>query len=921
MIAAGVGAALERGQLQRRAPQRRLKTCEPDTLALGVFPVTLAEGTRLGAFVISSPLGSGGMGEVYRARDTTLGRDVAIKILPTDVSANPDRLARFRREAHVLAALNHPNIATIHGIQESDGIHALVLELVEGPTLEDWIALRAARRSSSNLSLRNALGDTVAIARQIAEALDAAHERGIVHRDLKPANVKVAPDGRVKVLDFGLAKARDATETAGQPTATSLHTDAGVVLGTAPYMSPEQARGTAVDRRTDIWAFGCILYELLTGRRAFASGETASDTLAAILALDPDWSALPGSTPARLRRLVTRCLEKDPRERLRDIGDALPDLRDGPDEAAPSADSARRSDRRALVLGAVALVAAATAAYFAVTAMRRPTTMPSAAFTVQAPEGGQLTVGQPLSPDGTKLAFVAPTSAGPTMVWVRPIDSIAAHKLEGTEGAVDVFWSPDSQNLGFFAGGQLKRIPAAGGPIQVICSVDSPNGGSWGSQNLILIGTLGPLLRVSAAGGTPTAASIVNVQGNEQFHKMPEFLPDGRRFLFVVQGKGMSTLHAFLGSLDSNERRALEGVQSAVRYAATGHVLFTRDGALLAQAFDAGSGRLSGEPFQVADHAAGLVQMPFSVSAKGSLAYLTLPDRETELRWFNRLGVSVGSAIPKGGRYNAELSPDGKRVAFNRQGTADIWVLDFATGSETRVTSDPGPNYTPIWSRDNRTLLFTSYRNGFGQMFRTEIGGVAGDVLVQNNTVEQRASDWSTDGVYVVYEQSDVADDGRYKPPDLWAIAVEGGSDPIRITSTDIYEGRPRFSPDVRWVAYDSNEADRREVYVQSFPRGGHRQAVSVGGGRVPRWKPDGTELFYLTDDGAVMAVSVTSTPDGARFGPPTRLFRADVQFNGLIDRVFNVSADDRFLLDVVPAGRTPPSIVVLNDWAASLHR
>jgi Tol biopolymer transport system component len=863
------------------------------------------------------------MGEVYRARDTMLGRDVAIKILPADFSADTDRLARFRREAHVLASLNHPNIATIHGIQDSDGVHALVLELVEGPTLEDWIALRAARRSSSNLSLRNTLGDSVAIARQIAEALDAAHERGIVHRDLKPANVKVAPDGRVKVLDFGLAKARDPTETAGRPTATSLHTDAGVVLGTVPYMSPEQARGVAVDRRTDIWAFGCILYELLTARPAFPSGETASDTLAAILTRDPDWSALPESVPARLRRLVARCLEKDPRERLRDIGDALPDLRDGSHETAPSADSARQSDRRAWALGALALIAVGAAAYFAITTMRRPLATGSA-FTVQAPEGGELTVGQPLSPDGTKLAFVAPTSSGTPMVWVRPLDSIAARKLEGTEGAADVFWSPDSQNLAFFAAGRLKRIPVAGGPVQVLCSVDAPAGASWGSQNVILIGTRGPLLRVSAAaGGTPTAASTVDVKAGDQFHQAPEFLPDGRRFLFVVASNGLSARQAFVGSLDSNERHALDGIQSPVRYAATGHVLFTRDGALLAQAFDVGSAKLSGEPFQIADRVDEPNRMPFSVSSDGSLAYQVLPDRETELRWFNRSGASLGLATAKGGHHSAELSPDSTRIAFDRgsHGNYEIWVLDFASGGETRVTSHPGPDFGPVWSPDNRTLAFTSYRSGKGQIFRNEMNGATGDVPMLDSGVEQRVSDWSTDRLWVAYEQNDIGDDGRYKQADVWAIAVEGGSDPIRIASSEATEARPRFSPDVHWVAYDSDEGGRREVYVQSFPRPGHRQAVSVGGGQVPRWKPDGAELFYLTDDGAVMAVSVTPTRDGARFGPPTRLFRADVQFDGLIDHVFNVSADGRFLLDVIPPGRTPRSIVVLQNWAAHLHR
>ena len=871
--------------------------------------------------MISSPLGAGGMGEVYRARDTTLGRDVAIKILPDNFSADADRLARFRREAHVLAALNHPNIAAIYGVETSDGVHALVLELVEGPTLEDWIALRASGRVTSGLASRSSLGDTVAIARQIAEELDAAHERGIVHRDLKPANVKLGPDGRVKVLDFGLAKTRDAADAPAYPTVTSLRTDVGVVLGTVPYMSPEQARGTAVDRRTDIWAFGCILYELLTGRRAFPSGETASDTLAAILARDPDWSALPASVPSRLRRLVTRCLKKDPRERLRDIGDALPELADAIDDSAPGAATARASRQRAFVLGAAALLAIVAAALFYMTELRRPAAAAGVAFTVQAPAGGQLTVGQPLSPDGTKLVFIAASSSGVPIVWVRPIDSISAHSLDGTEGARDVFWSPDSQNLGFFAGGQLKRIPAAGGPALVICSVDMPQGGSWGSQNVILVGTQGPLLRVSAAGGTPTPATELDVKARDQWHTQPEFLPDGRQFFFTVLSGGVTDVQAFIGRLDSNDRRALGGVRSAVRYAPTGHVVFTRDGALLAQAFDIDGGGLSAEPFQIAERATGGYRMPFSAARNGALAYLSLLDMDSELRWFDRSGAPLGLAGAKGSYWNPELSPDGTRIANDRdvRGNVDIWVLDSATGSELRVTNHAAADYSPIWSPDNRTLLFTSYRDGLGRMYAHEIGGAAGDSLVQKTGVEQRASDWSNDGRYVAYMQDEVGSNGA-RAADLWAVAAGSGADPVRLTHTDANENNVRFSPDVRWIAYESNESGRYEVYVQSFPRGGNRQVVSAGGGRTPRWKPDGTELFYLTDDGTVMAVPMTPTPDGARFGPPSRLFRADVEFAGGIGRVLSVSADGRFLLRVAPAGRVPSSIVVLQNWAARLH-
>ena len=441
--------------------------------------MTLTAGTRLGSYQITGLIGVGGMGEVYRASDTKLGREVAIKTLPAELASDRDRLARFEREAKLLAALNHAHIASVYGLDEHDGTLYLAMELVEGETLER--KLKHARMP---------IEDVLRLALQIAEALEAAHEKGVVHRDLKPANIMVTHDGQVKVLDFGLAKRHEPSMRAHAPTVNALHTEAGVVLGTVPYMSPEQARGAAVDRRTDIWAFGCILYELLSGRQAFPSGETTSDTLAGVLARDPDWAALPTATPARLRTLVERCLRKDPRHRLRDIGDALLELEALPDEAAASVTfGSARQRRREYVWAAFALLALATAV---IAIAARHATAPdtrAVAFTVQAPHGGVLDVGQPLSPDGRKLAFVAASSGGATLIWVRPIDSPTPRALEGTDGASNVFWSPDSQELGFFAGGRLKRIPAAGGAAEVICSIPGVEGASWGSRGVILIGT------------------------------------------------------------------------------------------------------------------------------------------------------------------------------------------------------------------------------------------------------------------------------------------------------------------------------------------------------------------------------------------------------------------------------------------------
>jgi len=886
----------------------------------------LPTGSRLGAFEIVGLLGAGGMGEVYRARDTTLQREVAVKILPDACAADAERLARFRREAQLLAALNHPNIAAIHGLEESTRVRALVLELVEGPTLAEWIATRQwhERRDVSMTSL----ADELAIARQIAEALDAAHERGIVHRDLKPANVKISSDGRVKVLDFGLAKMQEAPGAAAATQLRSdpaLHTTAGMVLGTVPYMSPEQARGVAVDRRADVWAFGCILYELLTGRQAFPSGETASDTLARVLAVEPDWSALPASTPPRLRALVERCLRKDPRQRLRDIGDALLDLQEIASAGPASRTEPAPSRRRDYLWPAVAVVGIATVGVIAVTGRPAEEPRPSVvAFTVEAPQRGPLAVGQPVSPDGRTLAFVAAGADGTPMIFTRSIDSPTAQPLSGTAGASEPFWSPDSQHVAFIADGRLKRVSAEGGAVQVICSVADVFGGSWGSQGVILLGTRGPLLRVAASGGEPVAATTLDVQARDQYHTEPEFLPDGVSFFYTVRSGGNAIFQTYLGTLGSDERQPLTGVRSAARYSATGHVLFTRDGSLVAQGFDVDRRALVGESFLVAEGVAGGRDAPFAVSRSGTLAYLALPDQRTELVWFDPAGTRLATVGPRDVYLNPELSPDGERLALdlNGEGSVDAWTLDLASGRKSRVTSDAGADYSPIWSPNGRTLGFTSYRAGRGQIYRRDLDVVAEDILIQEAGLEQQLSDWSKDGRYLLYLQLESVGEGRPLAADLWALALGDTPVPIRVTNTTFAEVNARLSPDGQWVAYESNELGRLEIYVQAFPGPGRRQVVSVGGGRTARWKPDGTELFYLTPSGDLMAVPVASSGEASPFGAPTRLFHANVEFTqGLgLGRILNVSPDGRrFLLRVVPADRVPPPIVVVHDWATRL--
>jgi Tol biopolymer transport system component len=855
------------------------------------------------------------MGEVYRARDTVLDRDVAIKVLPPEFAADADRLARARREAQVLASLNHPNIAAIHGIETSAGVPALILELVEGPTLAELIAARSRGGLNSDIGRRrDRLADTLGIARQIAAALDAAHERGIVHRDLKPANVKVAPDGHVKLLDFGLAKSRN--ETAPQHAATALNTAAGVVLGT-------------VDRRTDIWAFGCILYELVTCRQAFPSGDTASDTLAAVLTRDPDWTHWPPATPTRLRALVERCLEKDQRQRLRDIGDALPELQAAALDAESTAETHAQRARSRAVGWSAAVVAVALAAIGGFFVARSGVEERGVvAFTVEAPQRGTLRVGEPIAPDGRTVAFVAEGSDGEPMLWIRPIAAPRARPLAGTEGAGEYFWSPDGRHLGFFATRQLKRIPAEGGPVQVLAAIDAPEGGAWGANGVILVGTRGPLLRVSSAGGEVTQALPLDSAAGDQWHTNPSFLPDGSRFLFTVRSGGLVNMRTYVGTLGSLERQPLDDLPSA-RYSPTGHALFVRDGALLAQPFDEARGILTGEPVQIADsvsggtasRVAGTSTVPFSVAADGSLAYLASTNARTELRWFDRSGASLGTAGTRDYYLNPELSPDGRRLAFDRGGSSniDVWVLDPARDVSERITSNAAAEFAPMWSPDGTQLAFTSYRGGVGRLYRRDVNGAAGETLVRETTAEQRGFDWSPDGEYIVYAQH-VPAGGQATPADLWATRLDGTAPPLRLTSTEFDEGNARIAPNGRWIAYESPESGQVEIYVQAFPSPAAKQRVSAGGGQTPRWSSDGTELFYLTVDGALMAVAVTAAAQTLDLGQPTRLFAADVAFTG-IRRVLNVAPDGRFLLNIVPADRAPASIVVLHNWAARLPR
>jgi serine/threonine protein kinase/Tol biopolymer transport system component len=869
---------------------------------------TLKAGTCIAQYEITSPIGAGGMGEVYRARDTNLGRDVAIKSLPPAFAYDSERLARFEREAQVLASLNHPNIAMIHGLAEAGASKYLVLELVEGDTL-------AARIARGPLPLDEALD----IAGQIAEALEAAHGKGIVHRDLKPSNIKIDPNRRVKVLDFGLAKIMSlGTGGAGMdlsksPTLTAAQTDYGAILGTAAYMSPEQARGKEVDRRADIWAFGCVLFEMLTGRQAFPNKETAADTLASILVNEPDWQALPAGTPAKIRTLLERCLRKDERRRWADIANVRVELLEALTEReastiAAAAPAVAPSRRREIVSAALALLFLVTSAAVLWLIFRPEPATPPLRMEIIPPAGANnWTFSQAeLSPDGRKLAFLA-TREGKKLIWVRPLDS-SDQALPSTEGAGDgIFWSSDSQFIGFSAEGKLKKAPADGGPAQVIANLPTTGAyvGAWNADGVVLLGSEtaqgGPLLRVSASGGQTAPLTELDKSRKEIAHAYPSFLPDGQHYLFLARTSDpQNPAAAYVGDLDSKDRRSLPGIASEAKYSATGHLVFIRDGALMAQQFDAKQLELSGEAFPIADAfvpARTAISGPFSVSARGELAYY-VPTAggaialNTDLTWYDRKGKSLGVAGTSGEYANPELSPDGKFVAFGRGSPSDIWVLDIGKGLTSRLTSDPAADTYPKWSPDGRTIAFTSDREGTGNLYTRVVGVVGSDKVLFKDDMAKSLCDWSRDGKYLAYVANG----------DVWALPLSGelsGGKPVRVTETAFTEYYAQISPDSRWIAYDSNETGRREAYIQSFPQPGFKQQVSTAGGMMPRWSRDGRELYYFTIPPNWVVAAASTKPAGASLdiGAPVPLVMRPTGAT----RDYSVSADGRFLLQVPP--------------------
>jgi serine/threonine protein kinase len=872
--------------------------------------VALDPGTRLGVYEILSLLGRGGMGEVYRARDTKLGRDVALKILPATFTNDPDRLARFRREAQVLASLNHPHIAQIYGLDEVNGTQFLVLELVDGESLDKRLA-------GGQIPVDEALG----IAKQIAEALEAAHEKGIIHRDLKPGNIALTQDGNVKVLDFGLAKATEnaagaSLSVTNSPTITSpaMMTGVGVILGTAAYMSPEQAKGRPADTRSDVWAFGCVLYEMLTGKRTF-DGTDVSDSLAYVLTREPEWTALPPGVPEDARRVLRRCLQKKRHLRLDSMHDVWLDLHDA--AVAQEANDAQPVAKLRTSAG----FAWTAAALLTIIAIVEGLWLRSRTLSTRPPPAEmRLDVSTPpttdplslaLSPDGQKIVFVAMSSDKP-ILWLRRLDGTSARPLRGTEYASMPFWAPDSHAVGYFANSRIEAIDVDSGSIQRITSFAIvPAGATWNADGVVLFPRVpdSPLFRTSVNGGIETP--VRNLEPQQVGQRDPVFLPDGRHFLYYVAGDPRSR-GVYVGELNGGGSSRLVDADSAAVYTSTGHVLFVRHGTLFAQPLDSERWQLTGSPRAIAENIAfggAANATALSASAAGPIAYRTgSTGGRRQLVWFDRSGhrlSSVGDAGSYGPAYMS-VSPEGQRIAVQRSvdGNVDIWVLNLDRAGAVRLTTNPLPEIAPVWSpRGDRIAFGRASGSGF-DLYQLLIDG--GEEPLLKSAESKQATDWSRDGRYVLYRALNAATGW-----DVWALPLGGDRKPFPLMQSPFDERDAQFSPDGKWVAYQANDSGRFEVYVQPFPAPGARIPISTAGGAQVRWRQDGKELFYIATDGALMAVSF----DAAHVGKPAPLFLTHVGAFQDISLPHYIASSDgrRFLMDTVVEEDAAPVNVIVN--------
>ena len=880
----------------------------------------LQPGTTLGPYSVTAKIGEGGMGEVYRARDTNLDRDVAIKVLPEAFTSDPDRLARFEREAKVLASLNHPNIGAIYGLEKSGDTRALVLELIEGPTL-------AERIKQGPIPVDEALP----IAKQIAEALEAAHEQGIIHRDLKPANIKVKDDGTVKVLDFGLAKAfqPEASDPglSGASTVTVAATVTGVILGTIGYMSPEQTRGKPLDKRTDIWAFGCVLYEMLCGQRPFF-GDTASDTMAAVLERTPAWHVLPAGTPSSTHRLLRWCLEKDPRRRLRDIGDARLEMDGGGDE--PDA-SWRAPDQavplwwRLLPWVSLAVVVLAALAFYS---GERAAQLEVTRFALNLPEGSRAAFvagsGVAVSPDGLTVVYSA--SDGGRQLYRRDMDALESVPIRGTEGGLFPFFAPDGASVGFFTGAEraeLKRVPLSGGiPVTLADSVGG-SAGTWLEDDSIVFGSVrgGPgLSRVPASGGETTAVASFSEDGEEASHFYPSAIPGGRGFVSTGWIGGDSWV--YLHRQDTGDPVRLVRGRRA-RVSASGHLLFEQDGALWAVVFDTEQATVIGEPVPVVESLGFAVNPGFDVSAfdlsaNGSLVYATRGDDafpDHVLFWVNREGLEQPIDIDPAPYWFPRVSPDGNRIGFHiMAANMDVHIHDLQSGATSPLTFDQAPDGYPVWTPDGERVVFWSGRQAGGwNLFSRRADGTGSVERLTESPNRQAPYSWANE-VLLFEEQSPETD------TDIWKMRIDGDHVPEPVLQEPYGERRPAVSPDGRWLAYQSNESGHWQIWVRPFPDVDSGRWPVGTGGISPKWSPDGQELYYRGDN-AMMGVRIDTT-DGFSAGTSVRLFEDPYVTStprGNFAEHYAVAPDGRFLMmRELPLAA---ELIVVRNWAEELKQ
>jgi serine/threonine-protein kinase len=907
--------------------------------------LALTPGTRLGIYAITAQIGEGGMGQVYRATDTTLGRQVAIKILPDALASDPERLARFEREAKTLASLNHPHIAAIYAVETSAGLHALVMELVEGEDLSQRIARGAIP-----------CNEALPIARQIADALEAAHEQGIVHRDLKPANIKVREDGVVKVLDFGLAKlveapgaGSSAAALSRSPTITSpaMMTGIGMILGTAAYMSPEQARGKVVDKRADIWAFGCVVFEMLTGQRAF-EGELISDVLASVLKTEPNWQALPADTPAGVQRLLRRCLEKDPRRRLQAIGEArvqIEDLLSGAPDAtvapAPSPVRVLPLWQRALPWASTGALAAGLATMLVLWAPWRPaaalphvtrttiTTSGSAALTIDR-LGRDLAV----SPDGTHVAYVG---NGSTQLFIRALDALEPVAIATSTTLRGPFFSPDGQWVGFLDGvATLTKVAITGGaPITIARLNVGARGATWAPDDTIIFATaeMTGLQRVSAAGGTPEVLTRPDHSQGEAGHFWPEILPGGRAVLFTItsQTGGRETDQVAVRDLRTGTQKVLLRGGSHGHYVASGHLVYVAAGTLRAIPFDLNRLEAHGSSVPVLQRLAikesGAAD--FAVATDGTLVYVDAPGalaaNARTLVWVDRSGKEEPLAAPPRFYLQPRVSPDGTRVAVSRlDQQEDIWIWDLGRAQLTLLTHDPGQDWHPVWTEDSRRIVFTSNRSGRTNLWWQSADSAGEPERLTTASTAQFPTGITPDGTAALFHQSTPT-----MGPDLLQVALDGTHRVTPLVHTRFDERNGIVSPDGRWLAYQSNSSGAIEIYVQPFPNvdGGGQRQVSTTGGSQPLWSKKTKELFYVGADGTLMGVSVEAIGATWNNGTPTKLLEARYLTAGGASggRTYDVSPDGkRFLMVKGPAtdtAATPPAVILVQHWDEDLKR